>query len=192
MVYNDYEEYMKEVLGYKGIHNQCFACGGGNCYNTMQMAQYQGRERAYNNIEQMYPKIYKTINPIVCQMCAENTLPITEDLISNMTDKIYNTVITRIEADNIININVSTSNTSSNENSKTIKAKTNIENNRNPNNMAISQVHPQSKPEEHPRNSLLNDLIRILILNNLLNQNRGSQMSTRPAMVGMPGFIGDM
>ena len=107
MAYNDYEDYMREVLGYTAIHNSCNTCGNNsNYYNNMQMPNYSMKETL--DIEQMYPEIYKAINPMVCKMCDENTEQITEDLVSRMTDKIYNTVVSNIETGDIININIET------------------------------------------------------------------------------------
>lgn len=181
MLYNDYEEYMREVLGYKSMYNQSSANMYGNYYNNMSTNQYQENGINYN-FDQFYPKIYEIINPVVCKICDENTKPISEEVISDMIGKVYNTVITRIEADNIININVTTSN----ENSKLVNTKSTNEN-RNPNNLAISQIQSQ-RPNEQRRNPLIEDLIRILILKYLINSNQrpNPPRPPRPPRPGMP------
>lgn len=181
MLYNDYEEYMREVLGYKSMYNQNSGNMYGNYYNNMDINQYKENGTNYN-LEQFYPKVYEIINPVVCKMCDENAKPITEELISDMVGKVYNTVITRIEADNIININVTTSN----ENSKFVNNKTTNEN-RNSNSLAISQIQSQRQNEQR-RNPLIEDLIRILILKYLTNSNQrpNSPRPPRPPRPGMP------
>lgn len=229
MSYNYYEEYMREVLGYNGNYNTCNMCNNGiNSYimpNSMQTntntnlgSNVPLNEYHINsiipNIEKMYPEIYKTINPMVCKMCDENTEQITEDLISQMTDKIYNTIISNIEADNIININIETrgeeisdtkepkrteDNTSNMQTSKNNTKFNNTMINRNMNNGLKNNIidEPKKAEESESRsirppkanNKLLRDLIKILILNRLVNNNRPPMpppMPPRPPRPPMP------
>ena len=110
MYYNDYEDYMRSVLGYNAANTSS------NMYsadyympNRMQavMPTYQNESmgvQMQDNIEDLYPDIYKIVNPIVCRVCQNNNRPITNDLIEQMTTEVYNS----IEADdiNIVNINI--------------------------------------------------------------------------------------
>ena len=102
----------------------------------------------------MYPDLYRLINPLVCDMCDKNNKPITEDLVEQMTNHIYDNVVNRVEIQNVINLNIETRNSKTKENEKDIE-------NRSP--------VPASRPR---RNRLLQDLIRILLLNELLRRNR--------------------
>ena len=56
----------------------------------------------------MYPDIYKIINPMVCRACDNNTQPVTEYLIEQMTDDIYDNAVKRFEVRNVINLNIET------------------------------------------------------------------------------------
>lgn len=222
MLYNNYEEYMRNVLGHsytpgntyeqfdnnyysydKFDHNNCHNCNPyNNCPNCMNYnftnrnTQYTNSYNTPSNIEQMYPNLYKLINPMVCDMCDRNNQPITEDLVEQMTNNIYDNVVNRVEIQNVINLNIETrdieagtskndcvscsrvnnSNNRSLNNSSVINSKTK-ENEKNTENRSPA---PASRPR---RNRLLQDLIRILILNELLRRNRPP---FRPGPMPMP------
>ncbi len=164
MYYNEYEDYMRSVLGYNNRNNL-------NSYNENYEENFYSNptyNRNYpmmqDNIEDLFPDIYKIINPMVCKICANNTRPITNDLIEQMTMEIYN----NIEADeiNIVNVNIETREAN---NSKTVNKKQ-IED------RDVKELKNQDKNENRdfketrqprPNNPLLRDLIRILILNQL-------------------------
>lgn len=166
MLYNnDYDEYMRSVLNYTGVPNNTYVP---NNYNTMKLNQYPANSDLYD-IEQMYPEIYKVINPMVCKMCDENNQPITEDLLEQMTDKIYNTVITRIEADNIININIDTREVTENKESNRVNSINTVKNK--------DKQPAENRAPVRRRNQLLRDLIRILLINQLLKRNTPSYRS---------------
>ena len=70
-------------------------------------------------LEQMYPEVYKLINPMVCRMCDNNNQPVTEYMVEQMTDDIYDNVVNRVEIQNVINVNIGTRNEDNrNENNK--------------------------------------------------------------------------
>ena len=110
MYYNDYEDYMRSVLGYNNVNSNMYnqdyfmpnraQCYMGTYQNTNPCSQIQ------DNIEDLYPDIYKIVNPIVCKVCQNNTKPITNDLIEQMVSDVYS----NISADdiNIVNINIET------------------------------------------------------------------------------------
>ena len=93
MYYQNYEDYMRSLLGYTGISN-CSTCMNNNygdsdffymppqetCMNTYEVAPQE--------LEELYPEIYKVVYPLVCRACAENTKPITKELIDKMTEDI--------------------------------------------------------------------------------------------------------
>ncbi len=133
MYYNDYDDYMRNILGYSNSNDNTYQ-GYSNNFDTMdynmmynpmnynnsnydnmmcgcsQMNQFQNRNSVtpVGQIEKMYPEIYNIINPMVCKMCDDNIQPISEKLIDQMTDDIYDKVANRIEVQNVININVET------------------------------------------------------------------------------------
>lgn len=57
-----------------------------------------------SNPEELYPEIYRKINPAVCQMCDKNVEPLTKELLEQMTEQIYNTV--EGDVNTVVNINV--------------------------------------------------------------------------------------
>lgn len=109
MYYNDYEDYMRSVLGYSNTNDNtyCNSCNYGMNYNDMDYNNSSFRNTA-SNVEHMYPEIYRVINPMVCRMCDNNTKPVTEYLIENMTDEIYDNVVNSVEVQNVINLNIGT------------------------------------------------------------------------------------
>ncbi len=112
MYYNNYEDYMRNVLGYSNMNNNTYQqydsnYSNYNNYNNMQMNQFQIRNDV-TDIEKMYPEIYRIINPMVCKMCDNNNQPISESLIEQMTNEIYDNVVNRVEIQNVINLNVNT------------------------------------------------------------------------------------
>lgn len=92
MDYQNYEDYMRSVLGYSPYVQ--------NNYNTYTDEQ----EDVYNysdvmpevqtqDLTQFYPEIYKIIYPMVCKVCNVNTnRELTKDLLDQMTDEIYRNV----------------------------------------------------------------------------------------------------
>ena len=92
-------------------------------------------------LENCYPEIYRMVYPMVQRACSQNTRPITRELIDNMTEEIYFSIEDREMIEN---------RTKEEKNSKSAE---NLEN---------RQIVF--------RNTGLNDLIRILILRELLGR----------------------
>ena len=141
-MYNEtYQEYIRSILGYPTTKN--FE----NTYN------YSYMQNDNIDIEKYYPEIYKLINPMICKKCNENNLPITKELIENMTNDIY----FAIESDNQININITLQNNLKQTNSigKPIIKQTNNEEKESSNQRVI-------------KNPTLRDLIKILIINAII------------------------
>ena len=105
MYYQNYEDYMRSILGYP-IERE-------NTYNNQYNANLQLNsndtffENINNNLTEeevadLYPEIYKILNPMVCKICDENRETLSKDLITRMTDEIYdnfeekNEIISRI------------------------------------------------------------------------------------------------
>lgn len=134
MNYQNYEDYMRAVLGYANNEpNYTYD----DYYPRMEQSQY-------NLSEDLYPDIYRIVNPVVEEVCNRNrNKNITEELVRAMTEEVYSSV----EENPALKVNV--------------QIKTELKNGdvRNPN---------AKNSETRQRNFLLNDLIRILILRNLL------------------------
>lgn len=180
MYYNEYEDYMRNVLGYNNRNNI-------NSYNENYEQNYYSTPTYNNNyrmmqdnIEDLYPDIYKIINPMVCKICQNNTRPITNELVEQMTMEVYS----NIEADeiNVVNINIET-------NDSKIVSKKQTENRevKDSKKQQESVENRSANESRAPRinNPLLRDLIKILILNQLLG---GGSFPVRPPV--RPPFPG--
>lgn len=87
MYYQNYEDYMRNVLGYP---------------NQNQEPTYQFQNDFYPEIntedEQLYPEIYRIIYPMVCKICDEKEgMPLTNQLLEEMTNTIYSNIEPEIE-----------------------------------------------------------------------------------------------
>ncbi len=157
MYYQNYEDYMRSVLGYP-IETT---------YDNyiIQSRDYNVNYQNNSELESMYPEIYKKINPVVCEVCERSKTPITKELIENMTEEVYQ----RVEINNEIwlKINVDENITQKEIQNRTTNAKTNSV--RNVSEMeSVRQVGQTENRQRRPNNPLLRDLIRILILNRIL------------------------
>ncbi len=168
-----YEEYIRSIIGYPT----------NNTYSSsLYENNYISNNINYNNnesiIEKCYPKIYRMINPMVEKICSQNTKPITENLINDMTKEIYFS----LENETEINLNVNLSNnirgnTDSSNTKRTIKEN--------------KEVSSSENRQFNPRNPILNDLIKILVIKELLrkNQNRPPFPEPRPQRPPFPSEI---
>lgn len=200
MYYNDYEDYMRNVLGYNNTNDNTYVC---NCnYNDMYANSYLSRNNSTSNsnLEQMYPEVYKIINPMVCRVCDSNMQPVSEYLIEQMTDNIYDNVVNRVEIQNVINLNIGTRNSNSEESdsssskNRSSSGVTNTGTNKAGVNEKLKEIEARTEtrsPQPIRRNGLLRDLIRILIINRLIRPGRPpfrpGQIGPRPGMPG-PGY----
>lgn len=189
MYYQNYEDYMRSILGYPirqnymDTYESCNSCIPTDY--TIQTPRYS------EEIMDLYPEIYKILNPMVCKICEANTKPINRELIEKMTDEIY----LNIESDpnlvenDVINVRVNLpkeSTTGNNISTPKIKSTTStaatsstskrVRDNRNEkaqNRSEASSVISNNENRENRqfrRNNTLRDLIRILILNRLLGR----------------------
>ena len=100
MFNNDYEEYMRSVLGYPAQ----------NSYDENQYT-YNNSYFPYKNVinnykyDDLYPEIYTILDPMIKKICMNFPGDFNKDVLNQMSMEIYN----NIEADmNIVNINIST------------------------------------------------------------------------------------
>lgn len=181
MYYQNYEDYMRSVLGYPAEPENTY-----ESFNYSSIVPYERQSVSFNQINNtnsemmdLYPDIYKIVNPMVCKICEANTKPITRQLVDQMTDEIYLNLESQPEFDTIVNIKVNTQkanvekntrpvnlSSSSNDNSSATKSKINSSKEEIKENRQDSIESRQARP-----NNMLRDLIRILILNRLLNGN---------------------
>ncbi|MFR0822992.1 MAG: hypothetical protein ACLU84_02255 [Clostridia bacterium] len=205
MYYQSYEDYMRNILGYPVMDNY-----SANTYEAYPNEYYMP-QRNYENecandvsqIESLYPDIYRIVNPMVCQACSNCRKPMCKQVLEEMTEEIYQ----KISVNQEIMVHINVDNRSSNE----ITTKKEVENRSSADKAGIATTratnivstntntarNAASKPtenrgEEETRqirvnNPLLRDLIRILILNQILGGNRPPQRPPRPPFPG-PGM----
>ena len=197
MYYQNYEDYMRSVLGYP-IENQ----NTHDTYNYSDMmygtSQMPTMSNRYSSeIMELYPEIYRILNPMICKICEANTKPITRELIEKMTDEIYLNLEEQPLNDTVVNVRVNTPTVSEKQekvnrvsSSPRPSSKTKSEENRTDNKEKIE--NREDRQQRRPNNTL-RDLIRILILNQLLGGNfpnrppRSPRPPVRPPM-GPPPF----
>lgn len=163
-MYNQsYEDYMRNVLGYSFDRNNL-----DSTYQTYDnYMPYFDRNMIQNNseLERMYPDIYRIVYPMVCKTCdMYSNQPITEELIEEMTTKIYLNIETN--ENTTVNVKVESRNGDvKNHNEKKLEERENR--------------------EDRVDNFLLRDLIRILLLRELLGRFPG-RPPMRPPFPGRP------
>lgn len=169
-MYNySYEEYMNNLLGYDM-----------NTRNNMYMSKSIEEPYEYGSnftyyeitnqeLEKCYPDIYKIVYPMVCKACLYITEEITEGLVERITNEIYENVeqeeCPEETRGTIVNISYS-----------------NIKNNRNLKYEPKTVKTQDNKEEKRQRNFLLNDLIKILVIRELLGTGK------RPSRPFIPQF----
>lgn len=184
-MYNNesYEDYIRSILGYPNYNSS--NCCINNYNSNMTNYSNSGHEQD-TQLEACYPEIYKVIYPMVIKACTTNTRPVTPELIDKLTDEIYSAV----ENDNTINVTVnltnevqSTGNRNASNPAKTEKA---------------NEVREEPREDRQFRNRSLQDLIRILLIRELLRRrerfpgNRPPFPPNRPPIMRppFPGGLG--
>ena len=225
MYYDDYENYIRSILGYP-IQMP-------NTYSNNLSMQYEyvtQTPRYSNEVLELYPEIYKIVNPMVCKICEANTKPITRELIDQMTEEIYLNLENEPGMSEMDTVNVRVSlpeEKKSRNEARNSAVKSPIKSNNEQNRMQekrekredIVTGRENRENRQTRRNSTLQDLIKILILNQLLGGNMrpprpvpprprppfpgGPDLNPRPPFPGEPGpnprppirprdFYGDM
>lgn len=181
MYYQNYEDYMRSVLGYpmenKDTYRMNYFEDAQNC-----IMPYQDTKE----LEDCYPEIYKMINPIVCEVCDRCNRPITRDSVENIVEEVYQ----RIEMNNEISIKINIDNRSI---EKEVENKVNSVKPASTRNMSNESSRKNSEVENRqirPNNPFLRDLIRILILNRLLGGGFLQGRPPRPRPPMRPPFPG--
>lgn len=204
MYYQNYEDYMRSILGYPIRQNEYInTYENYNMNNTMPMDYQTQTPRYSDEIMDLYPEIYKILNPMVCKICEANTKPIDRELIEKMTDEIY----LNIESDpsltetDIVNVrvnlpkeNLREANTNSSKPTHVTSSSNRIRDNRSEKRENREEKKESTRIEntenrQRSRNNTLRDLIRILILNRLLGRDFRPHRP-RPPRPGRPPFPG--
>lgn len=159
---SSYEEYMRSVLGYTPSCMQDTFVS-----DDYYIMQNDDSRMNVSNMEELYPDIYKRVYPLVCQECNTNTMPMTREVLERMTDNVLN----RIEVDLKIQTNV--------------KVETRKEDMKG-SNVRTQESTTRQEDRAPRRNDTLRDLIRILILREII----GERFPIRPPFRPRPPMPG--
>ncbi len=174
MYYQNYEDYMRTVLGYPVERREEYI-------PLEQNYNFETRLANAKELENYYPEIYRVVNPIVCEVCNKYNGNYTRENIDVMVDEVYkrvnlnNEINIKINLDNRIDKKIQENELNRNNN---LKTNTNTNYNRNIENNGKRNIESENNRQIRPNNPFLNDLIRILILNQILGG--GSFFPERP------------
>ncbi len=170
---NQYEEYIRSVLGYPSTTNMN--------QNQMYQNEYPNPSQINmrNDLEECYPEIYKIIYPMVKKACDGNMGANSREEIERMTDEIYSA----LEDSNQINVNINLGNTVSTTNMNRTQNRTEISKEefqkKNSEKQEVENRNIETESRISPRNNNLRDLIKILLIRELLRR-RHNHFPPRP------------
>ena len=170
---NQYEEYIRSVLGYPSTANMN--------QNQMYQNEYPNSSQISmrNDLEDFYPEIYKIIYPMVQKACDGNMMANSREEIEQMTDEIYSA----IEDNNQINVNINLGNTISTTNMNRMQNRNEISKEeiqkKSPEKQEVKNRNTEGESRISPRNNNLRDLIKILLIRELLRR-RHNHFPPRP------------
>lgn len=166
---NQYEAYIRSVLGYPSTTNMN--------QNQMYQNEYpnQSQVNMRNDLEDFYPEIYKIIYPMVQKACDGNMGANSREEIERMTDEIYSA----IEDSNQINVNINLGNTVSTTNMNRTQNRNEISKEEVQKKQEVENRNIEGESRISPRNNNLRDLIKILLIRELLRR-RHNNFPQRP------------
>ena len=174
-MYNqDYEDYMRNVLGYSPQYVEP-TYRDTSYYNIPNPVTYYNNYSTTNTVntklEGMYPEIYRIIYPLIMREVGNNVRGYSEDVIEDIVEKIYNEIdVKYVESNRLEELN------------KDVKSS------------ISSSVNKVSKTEEIrenrsscQKNKLLKDIIKILLIREILGGNVRPPMPPPPRPCPGPG-----
>ena len=186
-MYYNYDEYMKEVLGYPPNNPEDRKVGFDDPFQASVTYRQEYQPRQQVDLTTCYPEIYKMLMPMVTKACENLYEPVTENDITRIALDIY----FQFESDDRENDRKE----ETEENNRSIPKTESIRTESSPRNnvrrfdrnleksITSKPTQKEEPPKEEnreeervntfsrrPRNRLLFDLIRILILNQILGR----------------------
>jgi len=164
-----YDEYIRSILGYN--QNELYDYGYNDNYNNYR--RQDNIAIAQNSqLEQSYPEIYKVVYPMVSKRCENVRADLSNEELEKITDEIYFALESKNETQLNINLKNDVRTTS---NTNTRKGEIN--------------VAESPKRETRQFNSGLRDLVKILLIRELLSRPRPfpPRPPVRPPMPPGPG-----
>ena len=179
MFYSNNDNYMQDLYFYNQTPNNTYfpnnmpnynipLTQNQNMINPMYNNSNMNANQMCQNINNLYPNIYRIINPVVLKVIANSNYQfLNDDVLNNMTDTVYNIVEGQIGYDD----NISTTT----ENSQSTSSNTN----------SVSS-NSNSRVTETRHDNLLKDIIKILILKEILSRPNRNNPNYYPYYNQMP------
>ena len=166
--------YMQDLNYYNQTPNVGYNPYMNNNFQNQNMGMQNQMPIGQQNLNAMYPAVYRIISPVVSQVLANNnTGYLTEDALNNMVDSVYRIV----EGDINLGDNSNVSNVASNENTNNSSCERNSSTSRQNSTSATNS-------RSNSQNSLLRDLIKIMILNEIISRRQNTNQMMMPNMMG--------
>lgn len=167
------DDYIRSILGYPTTNTMFFN------NNQMERPAMSQQVEMSEDLESCYPEIYRIIYPMITSRCSRIIEPVTRELIDSMTDEIYSAIEVNNEVQLNINLqNTTTTTTTTNRPESRTQVKEMAKN---------EQIREDRSEDRQFRNRTLQDLIRILLIRELLNRPGGGHRPPRPPFPGRPG-----
>ena len=122
------------------------------------------------DLESCYPEIYKIVYPMITTKCNNTGTNVTRADIENMTDEIYYALEERNDIQVNINLTNDVRSTSQTNDQKTEKLSTSYNKTSSKTLSETRNVETAEERNRRPNNYVLNDLIRILLIRELLGR----------------------
>lgn len=179
---------MNNTMGNNMMNNQMNNTMGNNMMNNQmnnQMMSQPNMQRT--SVSSMYPQVYRIINPVANRVISNSNYQfLTEDTLDNMVDTVYNIVegdVSTLSSTTPTNsgddtvtqgpargsTQTATATTSSNSNGSS-RQTTMAENSRSSTTTVISRNNNSNNSNNRGENQLLRDLIKIIIIKELLSR----------------------
>lgn len=175
MYYQSYEEYMRDVLGYPNTYsnaNRLPTYDYYNSYQDMPQMNMYSNSTINNDLEDLYPDIYKVVHPMVRKVCGKNSKPITKNTVDELVMEVY--MHLELDENDSVDANV--------------KVQVRYNELRNEVNNLKTKADNETRQHRPTQNRLLQDLIRILVLRELIN--RPGNILPKPPRPPRPPFPG--
>lgn len=164
MYSTSYDDYIRSILGYNQVNPYADEQYFRGYQSNAQMMNSSFNQNNNQELEQCYPEIYKVVYPMVKRACQNVNTSVTKEMIDEMTDELY----VMVEGNDDVYLNINLNNNV--ENVNTVKSVT--QNNRS---QEVRQESKEIRSENRQINRGLSDIIRILILRELLSRPGGPE-----------------
>ena len=190
-MYNQtYEDYIRSILGYNNTSEMSPNPVNQFNYNYSNEFQtnYTNTSRTNEELEDCYPEIYKIVYPMVRKACSQINTPINREVIEQMTDEIYSAIEETSESHEAQSMQVNVSLTNATRQTKSETNNPNAVNNARKADVKVSENEIQEN--RSPRRNSIRDIIKILLLRELLGRPHRPRPPMRPPRPPFPGGPG--